>query len=315
MASIADVLHLLGIEIDPNLSDASRLWAKCPHPDHADTHPSWSIMTSGEKRGLHYCASCHWGGTLIDLVVQVRKLAFSNARRWLSSVDAGTAERPPPTSLSIELRSFTSRSFQLPPEVLFRSVDDWPSVARSYALVRRGIPRAQIEQWRIGFAVDGGLGGRIVIVTRDRHGRDANYTGRTFFDVEPRYKNAREEESPDRSILFGEEFWNRQRVVVVVEGALKALAVSRVFPSVAVAALSGSNVHPSHLVKLASFPRVVSLTDADRAGEHAHSELLQSLARSTDFREVKLPRGEDADSIVLRDGPDKLRTLLAASLE
>ena len=129
-----------------------------------------------------------------------------------------------------------------------------------------------------------------------------NYTARTFTDQDPRYKNARKDEGPDPSALFGEMNWTRGRAapshVVVVEGALNALAVERACPDVAVAAIGGTkSLHPLHLLKLARFKLVTILTDPDIAGDLVAVQIQDALERHAEVRRVRLPEKKDPDNI------------------
>lgn len=300
--SYEEVLELLGIVVTER--SPRRLWARCPSGNHADNRPSWSLTISGANEGQSYCQSCHWGRTtLAFLVVHVRACKLADAVAWLESVGAGEAERVPVTSVRLDVAPLARAGFRLPEEIVFEPLAQWPPAMRAYA-ESRGITAEQVDRWRIGYAVDGALVGRIVIVTRDAHGTPTNYTGRTIGPDPRRYYNARVEERPDPKVLFGEEHWTADRsVVYVTEGALNALAVERAFawpimwqwPNVA--ALSGSRVHPAAFAKLATFRRVVVLTDPDRAGDVAAEELHQGLARATEIVRVRLPEGTDAASL------------------
>jgi len=54
--------------IVPARETAKEIFAHCPNPDHDDKHPSWSI---NKTTGLHSCFSCHYRGTLTQLLVDL----------------------------------------------------------------------------------------------------------------------------------------------------------------------------------------------------------------------------------------------------
>lgn len=300
---VREVLRRLRIEITEE-GAAGRVWARCPAGTHEDANPSWSIMTTGEKAGAHYCASCHYGGHLTGLVETVRDVGFWSAKEWLAEVEAGFGERARVTSATVRVGSVARRAFRVPPEVSFDPLARWPKSIRVYA-EQRGIEAWQVERWRIGYAVDGRLAGRIVMVTRDRAGVPAGYAARTT-SKDPsvkRYLAPRTEERPDFGVLFGEEFWpaSSRGTVVVLEGALNALAVERAIVAAgaqaSVAVMSGSRAPAIVFAKLATFERVVNLTDSDRAGDTVAEELHLGLGRHVDFVRVRLREKTDPNNI------------------
>ena len=305
---IEAVLRILGVEVTERTP--RRIWARCPSGNHEDARPSWSIMVEGENTGQHYCQSCKWGDSLVGLVMKVRGVGFYAAKEWLSGVGAGEAEREVVTGLRVEIRPIRPSLFQIPPGVEFRPFERWPDSIRRYAL-SRGITAEQVDRWGIGYAIDGRLAGRIVIVTRDGYGRPANYTGRTIGRDPRRYFNATNAEGPDLKVLFGEEHWSGKfGDVFVTEGALNALALERVLPPFPdLAALSGSRIHGAVIAKLSRFRRVVDLTDPDRAGDEASLLLFSGLvAAGTEHVRVRLPEKTDAADL----SPDALHAVISA---
>ena len=304
MADVEEVLRRLRIEVT-EVGAGGRLWAKCPAGTHEDANPSWSIMTAGEKRGAHYCASCHYGGHLTDLVMVSRDVGFHAAKEWLDEVTAGYGERKPVLSARVSMKSLATKGFVVPMEVVFAPLYQWPTPMRRYA-IDRDLAAWQIERWRIGYAVDGRLAGRIVVVTRDGRGTPAGYAARTVSDDPDvkRYLAPRTEERPDFGVMFGEERWPAQHAretVIVLEGALNALAVERALVvhgvNASIATLSGSRAPSLIYAKLATFPRVVNLTDADHAGDAVAEELHLGLARHVTFSRVRLRPKTDPNSI------------------
>lgn len=304
MTDVREVLRRLGVDVAEEGAHG-RLWAKCPSGTHEDANPSWSIMSAGERRGAHYCASCHYGGHLAQLVMTVRDVGFYSASEWLAEVEAGFGERRRVESARVAVPSVGRGGFRVPPEVSFGPLARWPTPLRAYA-ERRRIEAWQVERWRVGYAVDGRLAGRVVLVARDRAGRPAGYAARTI-SKDPavkRYLAPRTEELPDFGVMFGEERWPEPRareLVVVLEGGLNALAVERCLvahgAAASLAVMSGSRAPAIVFAKLATFRRVVNLTDNDHAGDSVAEELRQGLARHADFRRVLLREGTDPDNV------------------
>jgi Toprim-like len=309
MRAVGDVLERLGISAERR---GRRWWAEqCPLPSHGAPNPAhryqnWFIRDdeSEERPGQHWCFSCKNGGTLVQLVEEVRNVTREEARAWLETI----GDRPPPPVLRVRFDPVGPRRFALPAGVEFMPMRDWNSVARDYA-ERRGITDEQVERWGIGVAHEGRLANRIVVPIRDLRGRVTNYSARTFVNDPVRYLAASERERPDLSVMWGEEQWSSdligRAIVVVVEGVLNGLAFERALaPSslLSFAALQGSDVDDRKMAKLASFRTVVVATDNDRAGEKARREIYAALARAPgtadrarrDVGHVEFPAGSDA---------------------
>lgn len=299
--STREVLRRLGV--DAKLR-AKRWWALCPnaaeHEGKVDRNPSWMIRDDAHRRsGQHYCFTCKFGGGLLSLVEKVKGFEPEDAKEWLRDVSVVPEE--PVAAVRVEV--MRDRSLVVPREVCFDPLQRWLTPFRDYA-IERGIEPWQVERWGVGYALEGRLAMRVVFVSRDGHSIPRNFTGRTILDKhrEPkRYLNAREEDRPDHGAMFGEEHWpDRRGVVVVTEGAINALAVERALPGASLACLSGSNVHPTHLAKLATFRRVVLLTDSDAAGDDAADDLA-ALDGFTSVERVRLPQGKDAADLPVEE--------------
>jgi len=308
---VARMLSLLEI-------DATRVgdsWvAKCPSGRHEDNHPSWSIKDSqGDSRhGCHYCFSCKWGGTAAELVSHVVGFTLAGAYAWLVDRAMGANLAEAIDRLRVQVRAVTRDPMQEPDGLVSGPLEEWaPSPAR-FAL-KRGISAWQVKRWGLGYFVDGRLAGRLFIPARAHDGALCNYTARTYVGSPARYISARSDEHPVPGAIFGELHWPapaHRDVVVVTEGALNALAVERVsdFP---VASLFGSSVQLGHLVKIATFKRVLVCTDPDLAGDAAAERLMGALARHAKVGRVMLPRVEG----VKQDANDVEPSVLKEAIE
>jgi hypothetical protein len=319
--AVEPVLRRLGMEFERR---GRRWWARCPRAKDPRHHPNgdrdWSCSVmpneAGEQSGLVFCHACKFGGNLQQLVAKVLGLkdefastAMQKANEWLAR-DATQVK--PVVSVNIVVGPLRRRAFVLPKEILFGHVDDWPESLRRYVLDDRRLTRGQIERWGIGYAVEGLLAGRVVLVTRDARGVPVNYSARAVGVSKKRYLMADGRDGADRRAIFGEQHWaSAGRTLVLTEGAFDALAVERVVPEdVAVGALSGSNVTPNAIARLARFDRFVIATDADVAGKAAASKLRGALVRTKDVRRLVYPTGQDANSM----DPEALRDLIRGIL-
>lgn len=311
MGRVATVLDKLGIKFVRKTGAGSfRLWASCPYHVITEVERAakvgmrWMIRENGERAGQHFCFSCKAGGSLADLVMHVRGVAFDGAADWLNDFGDATPDPVPMAeSIALDLWPTVTKGFRIPREVIFDSLPSWVTPARRY-LHARGIDEAQCHRWGIGYAVDGRLAGRIVLVVRSARG-PAGYMARTYSDQTRRYLYPRGDEKPDLDVMFGQENWSGRREVVVTEGALNALAVERAVGG-NIAALGGSDIREMHVARLVTFARVVILTDSDKAGDEVASNLMGMLGRHTLAVRVRLPDNVDANDLTTPELRDAL---------
>lgn len=293
------VLDTLGIEYR---SRGVQHWAPCFNPEHQDRNPSWRIRDEPgtKKDGYHICPPCGFSGGLLSLIMHVQQIPFGEAKTLLEKIEAGVAviPRSAPESVTVIPRV---KGFRLPAGVTVAPVEKWPRMAAAYA-ISRGITPAQIARWGIGYADEGQLKGRVVLVTRNELGVAMNYTARTYLDHPKRYFEPEHWEKADRGVMFGEQHWqsNRSdyRAVVVTEGGFKGLAVERAAPDLALAATSGSAIMPGYAIKLSRFKHVIVSTDADDTGDKIADELMFMMRRQrTRVTRMRLRDGTDHDEI------------------
>lgn len=298
--TVLEALHIPVVE-----SWRGELWALCPF--HNDRKPSWSICVRAHRYGAYHCFSCKVGGTLPDLVKHVRGCTQEEAEEWIEAL-GGEVPPPPPLpeeTLIVDVAATRKTTLEMPSEVITGPLHTWVTPARAY-MEHRKIPPEQVEDWGLGYAVDGRLGSRVVLPVVSQHRRLANYMARTFVNDKRRYLTPRAEEGRDDNVLFGEVKWppleyRKHHMVVVTEGGFNALAVERATRCL-VAALGGSDVHGTNMpalagVKLGLFGEVVVLTDPDASGDKVAMHLCGLLARQACIvRRVRLPEhGPDID--------------------
>ena len=319
------VLGRLGVVVAEE--KRGELWARCPNVEHeSDAEDKWSINA---RTGRHSCFVCGYGGTIQSLVIYVLGLGggdewdggASAAAEWLAREEGAQPARELPPRFEIQSRVGARRAFALPEGVVIEPVREWQEEPRKYLLEDRAVPAWQAERWGIGYAENGKLRNRLVIVVRDGSGVVRNYMARDFTKCSPRkYLYPSKEEGADYDAVFGEQHWPvraDREVALVAEGALKALALERVAaecvprpPPFGIAALGGSRVRPMHAVRLSTFGRVVYVRDGGEAGARAWEDVRAQLGRHSVVSCVELPEGHDADSLAKED-PGAISALLA----
>lgn len=313
VVDVAGALDALGVDYDRR---GAELWAPCPLPDHPENEPSFQIRESGEKAGLWRCFGCHEGGGLAGLVQAVKGLDSRRAAwEWLQGhglVEGRDAALPQIVGVEVaEPQLRDTAPFRLPAEIRFRPLSEWPAPAKRYAR-SRGLTSRQVERWGIGYAIEGRLRGRLVIVVRDQLGAARRYNARTFIGSRARYMQP--DGGFDPFALFGMEHWPARpgaSWLVTTEGELNALACERALGvgDYPLAALSGSELLEGQVAALGAFSRICVVSDPDRAGDALWEKVAQTFGRWKELRRVQLVGG-DADE----QPPDRLRYALTSAL-
>ena len=254
------------------------------------------------------CFSCKQGGSIETLVMHVRKIDFEEAQEFIDVLGQGFKPQSIRVVVKAKRANLGRQKFHMPSEIFYEPLKDWVKPARKYA-EGRGITQAEVEEYRLGYTVEGQIGCRIVIPWIDTNGQFGGYSARTFVNEEPKYKTPKETDNADFGILVGEHLWHSRKLIVTTEGALNGYAVRRLYPNTNIGAMGGSEINPFHVIKLATFKHVVCLTDPDEAGDKAANQLRRQLTGYTKFTRVRLPDETDALDLQLKR-PNLLRRYL-----
>ncbi len=163
---------------------------------------------------------------------------------------------------------------------------------------------------------------RVMFPIRDRRGRVISFGGRILGDGQPKYVNG--PETPlfsKRRTLYGLDFAREAArngaAVVAVEGYMDVIALHQAgFPG-AVAPL-GTALTEDQLGELWRLsPMPVLSFDGDAAGLRAALRVAEiampQLTPERSLRLVRLPKGEDPDTLVRKQGPAAFRAMLETS--
>lgn len=295
-----------------------RAWLLCPFHQSPTDPDSWAstffVRTKGDRAGNYHCFTCKESGSLTALVMHVLELEYKDAKDFVRK--SGEGWRPPKAKVRVVRRpaKLVRPGFTLPREIVFGPLADWDTLPREY-IEERGITPEEVESHRIGFTTEGFLACRVVFPVLLPGGKAVGYSARTFVDEEPRYKTPNEDDNADLDAFFGEHLWpapGDRDEIIVTEGAVDKLAACRVTGRCG-GSISGSDVRPGHIVKLATFRRVIVLTDPDRAGKKAARRLAGMLGRYVTTDRVELPIGKDA-AVLAKLNPNLLRRTIDAAL-
>lgn len=280
--------------------------ARCPHPDHDDSTPSWSIVDKPGDRlhGSHYCHGCKWGGGPWELAAVVWGVSANDAGERLQTIGLGnsapTTVADVPKVVVKDREPEGDEKFELPFGVVIPGPSGkwfWPAL--DY-LAKRGVSRERADYWGAGYAVKGRLWNRVVFPVWDLAGRLLNYSARALDPTQSRYDTGKRRTgaNPRRSI-WGEHRWQGTGVVTVAEGVFSALALEAAgAPNPC--ALLGSELTEEKALALSRFSAVIVASDPDPAGDRVARwvSVLGRRARVVRLRLEVSP--DDADQIGLK---------------
>ncbi len=161
---------------------------------------------------------------------------------------------------------------------------------------------------------------RLTFPIRDGRGRVIGFGGRVLGDGQPKYLNGPETELfSKRRALFGLDLAKAAARaggrLVIVEGYLDVIALHQAGLAAAVAPLGTALTEEQLALAWSVAPTPVLCFDGDAAGGRATARAaelaLPLLTPDRSLELVRLPEGEDPDSLARRD-PERLRALLGA---
>jgi DNA primase len=276
-------------------------------PFHSERTPSFVVFPNS---GTWHCfGACGTGGDVISFVMRKENLDFREAVELLAKqagIELTGSEEDRSGKQRTELYDVNEAAAAYFEQVL--NHHPAAEAARRY-LERRGIDRATIEQFRLGFALDAwsslrdhllGKGtaldmlleagvvkrneerntsfdmfrNRVIFPIRDRQGRVIGFGGRVMDDGVPKYLNTSETTIFHKShVIYGLDLAQRaireRDQVVIVEGYMDVIAAHQ-FGFDNVVACMGTALTPEQLRQLQRYTdNFVLALDADAAGQQA----------------------------------------------
>src|SRR6266511_3384037 len=365
--SRVDIVEIVGQSV--NLKRAGENWkGLCPF--HSEKTPSFSV---NPKRGIFHCFGCGVGGDAFGFLMRQDRLAFPEAVRTLaqrSGVELPTQRTPEAEGKLEGLRRVMTLAAQFYADALWATDG---AKARAY-VESRGVDLEVARRFGLGYAPEGwnallthmakegvtdgelvaaGLAlprqnaagfydrfrGRLLFPIRDLQGRVVAFGGRAMGAEEPKYLN-----SPETALYvkgqmlyaleLARESMRQKNRAVVVEGYLDCLMAHQHGFTETVAAL-GTAFTTAQLALLRRYAdEVVSVFDADAAGQKATSRLEEMLSDVMDLRNLGwsvsrtgsfekadyfpikvavLPEGHDPDSLLRAEGAPAFQARLDAA--
>lgn len=309
-------------------------------PFHNEKTPSFTV--SAEKQFYH-CFGCGAHGTALGFLMEYEHLDFLDAVEALAqrlglevpreggklTQDHGQDDY----ALLLEVARFYKHQLKLSAQAIeyLKRRGLSGQIAADYllgwappqwdALIRHFEGKAKLEQLqRVGLVVQKDaqrpydrFRNRIMFPIRDRQGRVIGFGGRVLDDGTPKYLNSPETALFHKGeVLYGLYEATRQgklERVLIVEGYMDVVALAQHGIANVVATL-GTATTRQHLQALfRRVPEVVFCFDGDRAGREAAWRAVEPLLvvfhDGLDAKFLFLPEGEDPDSLIRQDGPER----------
>jgi DNA primase len=347
----ADIVRVVGeyVRLKKTGKDFSGL---CPF--HQEKTPSFTVSPIKQ---IFYCFGCGKGGDIFNFVMEMERCEFPDALRLIAEKCGISIPKPKPSSPAERTQSSVRTTLvEMHREAQTFFVKQLQGtaegkLARAY-LEDRGLEKATIERFGIGYAPSGGdvllrhLKGKYAekllaesgLVSRGEGGRlfdrfrrritfpIANESGkivafgcRALGDDQPKYLNSPETPIYSKSnVLYhldrAKEALRRSDFAVLVEGYLDAIAVARAGISNVVASCGTSLAEPQIKLLGRFTKRVIVNYDPDTAGQAATERSIAILLEQDfEVRVLALPGKADPDKFIREQGADAYVKLLKES--
>jgi DNA primase len=212
------ILHeTLGNYIDKD----SELLFTCPACNHHKRKFSINL-----DKHVYKCWVCDYRGRSIRRVVRSYG-TYSQLQKWDAISNRSDLERFADLFMETERREDKAK-VELPEEFTSLCTGSIPATG-IYALrylQKRGVTRADILKWKIGYCFSGEYRNRIIIPSFDEDGDCSYFIARSYTGDSYKYKNPR----ASKDIVFNDLFidWNKE--LVLVEGVFDALVAGNAVP-------------------------------------------------------------------------------------
>ena len=316
---------------------------RCPF--HKDDTPSFWVSP---EKGLWHCFGCGAGGDVIGFLMKIENIPFVEAAERLAT-EAGLSfaahKKDGSNDELYEISIAVSRWFA---DNLTNSTAG--RRGREY-LIKRGYPEETWDRFGLGYAppgwdhlrkrfadkygvkplIDLGLlvskdngttydrfRDRVIFPILDLSGRPIAFGGRAF-EGEPKYLNSPKTALFDKGnhlygLSWARETMQKEGSAVLVEGYTDVISLHLAGITNAVGSM-GTSLTQGQAHLLGRFVKEVVISyDRDTAGGMASLRGMQILRNhGLSVRVVRLPEGDDPDSLVRREGAERMHQLIDAA--
>ncbi len=308
-------------------------------PFHNEKTPSFNIYPDNNS---YYCFGCQNGGGVVNFVMNIERLDFPEAVRWL----AQRAGMPlPEDSVDDSLSKLRVRILEINREAgrfFYKTLSTPEGREGLEYLRRRGLDGAAIRHFGLGFSPAGGFAlvnhlrgkgysteemvqadvarmskngnpydryrGRVMFPIFDLRGNVVAFGGRILTDEKPKYINTADTLVYHKSSgLFAMNFAKNHgsRTLILAEGYMDVIALHRAGFTNAIASLGTSLTEEQARVIKRYADEAVICYDSDEAGRRATQRAIPILrGAGLRVRVVTVPGGKDPDEFMKLHGED-----------
>ncbi len=211
----------------------SELLFSCPACGHHKRKFSVNL-----DKNVFKCWVCDYHGRNIRRVIR-RFGSYTQLQRWDQITDRSDLSRFADL-FSEEVVGQIDDKVELPPEFVSLANKNLPLSANRALryLQERGVSRADIQRWKIGFCYDGEYGGRIIIPSFGATGYPNYFIARSYVGHRMKYKNPRS----SKNVVFNDLFTNWNNDLTIVEGVFDALVAGNAVPILGSTLRKGSDL-------------------------------------------------------------------------
>jgi len=206
---------------------------KCPECNHY----KHKLAVNLDKNAFH-CWICDYRGRNIRRLVR-RFGSFVQLQKWDGISNRSDLERFADLFMEREHREDKTK-VELPEEFTSLCSESIPAtgLAAFKYLQKRGLTKADILKWKIGYCFSGEYRNRIVVPSFNEDGDCSYFIARSYTGDSYKYKNPR----ASKDIVFNELFIDWNKDLVLVEGVFDALVAGNAVPILGSTLRSGSEL-------------------------------------------------------------------------
>ena len=199
----------------------SELLFACPVCNHHKRKFSVNL-----DKAVYKCWVCDYRGRNLRRIIR-RFGSYTQLQKWDEITNRSDLERFAELFMEPEHREDTEK-LELPEEFVSLCSDNIPATGM-YALrylQKRGVTKADILKWKIGFCFSGEYRNRIIIPSFNEEGDVSYFIARSYSGDSYKYKNPR----VSKNIAFNELYIDWNSDLTIVEGVFDALVAGNSVP-------------------------------------------------------------------------------------
>ncbi len=314
-------------------------------PFHNEKTPSFNV---DEQKQVYYCFGCKAGGSVIQFIMDIEKLDFTEAIKHLADLyhmPLPEMQNDPDYERRRSLKERIYLANQAAAKFYHQTLWEPQGTALLAYVQKRGVSDAVIRRFGIGAATgasiqkelvaqgftedelvaagllyrrDGRTGdmfrNRVMFPIIDAYGNVLGFGGRAMGDAQPKYLNTADTPAFNKRFnVFAANLLRKARGltrVILVEGYMDVVALSQ-FGVEGVAATLGTALTPEQARLLGRYaPEIWLAYDGDSAGQHAILRGLTVLeSERIPARVLDFPGGLDPDEFIRQKGAEAFEAL------